>query len=189
MRPPIASQHGLLLVLVPAACRSLGCHRVVNYKEERLKDVLKNEYPRGVDVVYESGVRAAEGGRGEVRSRYGWQAGEGGKGVLGQELLRCAAKTTHLASLLPLPTTLHPVGGDMFDAAVNALAPRGRLLVIGMMSAYADGWAQRQYPGIAEKLLWKSATLQVGCRQHLSWQAACAGAADAWLVRCASSAH
>ena len=29
------------------------------------------------------------------------------------------------------------------------------------MSAYADGWAQRQYPGIAEKLLWKSATLQV----------------------------
>lgn len=35
----------------------------------------------------------------------------------------------------------------MFDVAVNALAPRGRLIVIGMMSQYADGWAARQYPG------------------------------------------
>ena len=24
---------------------------------------------------------------------------------------------------------------------------------------YAEGWEQRQYPGLAEKLLWKSATL------------------------------
>ena len=45
-----------------------------------LQSVLKAEFPRGVDVVYES------------------------------------------------------VGGDMFDTAVGALAKRGRLLVIGMMS-------------------------------------------------------
>lgn len=48
----------------------------------------------------------------------------------------------------------------MFDACVDALAPRGRLLTIGHMSQYADGWAKRPYPGLAEKLLWKSATLQ-----------------------------
>lgn len=34
--------------------KSLGCDRVVNYKEENLQDVLKKEYPNGIDVVYES---------------------------------------------------------------------------------------------------------------------------------------
>lgn len=48
-----------------------------------LQAVLKAEYPRGVDVVYES------------------------------------------------------VGGDMFSAAMAGLAPRGRLIIIGMMSAYS----------------------------------------------------
>ncbi|EFN55092.1 hypothetical protein CHLNCDRAFT_134990 [Chlorella variabilis] len=87
--------------------RSLGCHRVVNYRlGGGLKEVLKREYPQGVDLVWES------------------------------------------------------VGGEMFDACVDALAPRGRLLTIGHMSQYADGWAKRPYPGLAEKLLWKSATLQ-----------------------------
>jgi len=33
--------------------RELGCHRVVDYQAERLRDVLRNEYPKGVDVVYE----------------------------------------------------------------------------------------------------------------------------------------
>lgn len=34
--------------------KSLGCDRVVNYKRESLRDVLKAEYPKGVDVVFES---------------------------------------------------------------------------------------------------------------------------------------
>lgn len=34
--------------------RRLGCDRVVNYKKESLMSVLKKEYPRGVDCVYES---------------------------------------------------------------------------------------------------------------------------------------
>ena len=34
--------------------KSLGCDRPINYKQEDLKSVLKTEYPRGVDVVYES---------------------------------------------------------------------------------------------------------------------------------------
>ena len=47
--------------------------------------MLKREYPKGVDVVYES------------------------------------------------------VGGDMFATAVDALAPRGRLVIIGMMASYQVG--------------------------------------------------
>ncbi|MBZ0280688.1 MAG: zinc-binding dehydrogenase [Anaerolineae bacterium] len=34
--------------------KSLGCDRVVNYKKEDLGTVLKAEYPRGMDLVYES---------------------------------------------------------------------------------------------------------------------------------------
>uniref|UniRef100_A0A7R9V375 Enoyl reductase (ER) domain-containing protein n=1 Tax=Chlamydomonas euryale TaxID=1486919 RepID=A0A7R9V375_9CHLO len=64
-----------------AMLRRLGADRVVDYKSEDLKTVLRREYPRGVDVVYEG------------------------------------------------------VGGSMFDAALSGLADRGRLLVIGMMSA------------------------------------------------------
>lgn len=34
--------------------KALGCDRVVNYKQESLADVLASEYPRGVNLVYES---------------------------------------------------------------------------------------------------------------------------------------
>ncbi|KAJ7390945.1 Prostaglandin reductase 3 [Desmophyllum pertusum] len=34
--------------------KSLGCDRPVNYKTEKLDEVLKIEFPKGVDVVYES---------------------------------------------------------------------------------------------------------------------------------------
>lgn len=34
--------------------RGLGCHRPINYKKEDLRAVLQKEYPKGVDVVYES---------------------------------------------------------------------------------------------------------------------------------------
>mmetsp|Transcript_28821 Transcript_28821/g.73503 ORF Transcript_28821/g.73503 Transcript_28821/m.73503 type:complete len:670 (-) Transcript_28821:412-2421(-) len=93
----------------PAKCdlvQSLGADRVIDYKRESLKEVLKKEYPHGVDVVYEG------------------------------------------------------VGGDMFTASLNALAPRGRLIIIGMMSSYKDGWPVTALPpGLPEKLLWKSASL------------------------------
>lgn len=36
-----------------AFLKSIGCDRPVNYKEENLGEVLKKEYPKGVDVVYE----------------------------------------------------------------------------------------------------------------------------------------
>ncbi len=34
--------------------KELGCDRVINYKTENLEQVLKSEYPNGVDIVYES---------------------------------------------------------------------------------------------------------------------------------------
>lgn len=34
--------------------KTLGCDRVINYKQEDVGTVLKAEYPRGIDLVYES---------------------------------------------------------------------------------------------------------------------------------------
>ncbi|CAG2116073.1 unnamed protein product [Medioppia subpectinata] len=34
--------------------KELGCDRVINYKTENLSEVLRNEYPDGIDVVWES---------------------------------------------------------------------------------------------------------------------------------------
>ncbi|MFN8371532.1 MAG: zinc-binding dehydrogenase [Anaerolineae bacterium] len=34
--------------------RALGCDRPVNYKRENLRQVLKEEYPKGVNIVFES---------------------------------------------------------------------------------------------------------------------------------------
>jgi len=34
--------------------KSLGCDRVINYKEENVNKVLKNEYPNGINLVFES---------------------------------------------------------------------------------------------------------------------------------------
>ena len=32
----------------------MGCDRVINYKKEDFKAVMKKEYPRGVDIIFES---------------------------------------------------------------------------------------------------------------------------------------
>jgi NADPH-dependent curcumin reductase CurA len=37
-----------------AFLKHLGCDRPLNYKKERLGDVLRAEYPKGVDLIYES---------------------------------------------------------------------------------------------------------------------------------------
>jgi NADPH-dependent curcumin reductase CurA len=68
--------------------RSLGCDRAVVTSSEDLHAVLRAEFPKGVDVVYES------------------------------------------------------VGGATFDTCVANLATKGRLIIIGFISGYADqsGW-------------------------------------------------
>ncbi|KAF4143079.1 Zinc-binding dehydrogenase [Phytophthora infestans] len=62
------------------ALTKLGCDRVINYNKENVGDVLKKEYPNGVDIVFES------------------------------------------------------IGGDMFRAAVDNIAVRGRIIKIGFIS-------------------------------------------------------
>ncbi len=37
-----------------ALLRALGCHRVINYREENVKQVLRREYAEGIDLIYES---------------------------------------------------------------------------------------------------------------------------------------
>ena len=91
----------------------LGVDRVINYRKEKVRDVLRREFKQGVDVVYES------------------------------------------------------VGGEMFSDAMDALAPKGVCIIIGMMSQYTSGgsdaksaWVPSNHPGLPEKLLWKSASLR-----------------------------
>lgn len=91
-----------------AFLRSIGCDRPINYRAEPVEKVLKQEYPEGVDVVYES------------------------------------------------------VGGPMFDLAVDSLATKGRLLVIGFISGYQSptGLSPVKATALPAKLLKKSASLQ-----------------------------
>lgn len=37
-----------------ALLKSLGADRVIDYRKENVKEVLKKEYPKGIDVIYES---------------------------------------------------------------------------------------------------------------------------------------
>ena len=89
--------------------KSVGCDRVVNYKKEDLGKVLKKEYPKGVDIVYES------------------------------------------------------VGGELYKAALENLAIKGKLIVIGIISGYQSGEAfsksSIQTP-IESLLLQKSASVR-----------------------------
>ncbi|TMW57608.1 hypothetical protein Poli38472_003533 [Pythium oligandrum] len=91
--------------------RSIGCDRPINYRKENVFDVLRKEYPRGVDLVFES------------------------------------------------------VGGEMFEHAVNNLAVRGRLIVIGAIAGYEDSsaWKQKNAGGskpLPTKLLAKSTSVR-----------------------------
>eukprot|EP00884_Botryococcus_braunii_P008635 jgi/Botrbrau1/17773/Bobra.0127s0028.1 len=47
----------------------------------------------------------------------------------------------------------------MLKTCLGALAKKGRLIVIGMMSQYGSGWTPSQLTGVPEMLLFKSATV------------------------------
>ncbi|XP_039695476.1 prostaglandin reductase 3 isoform X1 [Pteropus medius] len=91
-----------------AFLKSVGCDRPINYNTEHINTVLKREYPKGVDVVYES------------------------------------------------------VGGTMFDLAVDALAVKGRLILIGFISGYQTptGLSPIKAETLPARLLKKSASIQ-----------------------------
>lgn len=88
--------------------KSIGCDRPINYAAEDLAETLRREYPRGVDVVYES------------------------------------------------------VGGSVLQVAVNSLANRGRLIVIGFISGYqtASGIPAFRGATLPAKLLQRSASIR-----------------------------
>jgi hypothetical protein len=88
--------------------RELGCDRVVNYRDETLRDVLEDEYRDGLDLV------------------------------------------------------LDGVGGDFFDACLEQLAPRGRLVSLGYFSEYASEPEAVKQRRVYHRLMWKSASV-LGC--------------------------
>ncbi|KAK7887141.1 hypothetical protein WMY93_026762 [Mugilogobius chulae] len=88
--------------------KSIGCDRPINYKVENLGETLRKEYPKGIDVVYES------------------------------------------------------VGGSTLELAVNCLAKKGRLIVIGFISGYQSASGIPAFKGttLPVKLLQKSASMR-----------------------------
>jgi hypothetical protein len=86
--------------------KSIGCERPINYKTESLSSVLKSEYPKGIDIVFES------------------------------------------------------VGGKQYDTALNALAVKGRMIVIGAISEYESGPQEVTRVRDSYKLLSKSASIR-----------------------------
>lgn len=115
-----------------AFLKSLGCDRTINYNVENVGAVLKQEYPKGVDVVYES------------------------------------------------------VGGAMFDLAVNALAVKGRLIIIGFLSGYQTptGLLPVEAETLPAKLLRKSASVHGFFLNH--YPSKFSKAMDQLLRMCAS---
>jgi NADPH-dependent curcumin reductase CurA len=89
-----------------ALLQSLGADRVVNYRRENLADVLAREYPRGIDIAYDS------------------------------------------------------VGGEIFDAFLEHLAMRGRLVISGHTSDFDKAIENVAQPRIYRKLYWKSASVR-----------------------------
>jgi NADPH-dependent curcumin reductase CurA len=86
--------------------RELGVDRVVNYRSENLREVLATEYPRGIDIAYDS------------------------------------------------------AGGEIFDAFLDHLAMRGRLVISGHTSDFDRPVEPVLQPRIYRKLYWKSASVR-----------------------------
>ena len=86
--------------------KELGCDRVINYRTENLNQVLKQEYPNGVNLVFDC------------------------------------------------------VGREVFDICVDNLAIRGRLVVVGFISEYANNFERVTQPRIYHKLFWKAASVR-----------------------------
>ncbi len=111
-----------------ALLKSVGCDRVVNYKHESLRAVLESEYPKGVDIVFES------------------------------------------------------VGGELFDVALDHLAPFGRLITLGFITEYKAAAPERVHrPRIYYKLLAKNASVR-GFNLNLHFGRPALAEHLAWLV-------
>ncbi|MCC5600349.1 zinc-binding dehydrogenase [Nostoc favosum] len=86
--------------------KELGCDRIINYRTENLNQVLKQEYPNGINLIFEC------------------------------------------------------VGKAVFDTCVENLAVRGRLVVVGFISEYANHVEQITQSRIYHQLFWKAASVR-----------------------------
>ncbi|MEH1944367.1 MAG: zinc-binding dehydrogenase [Nostoc sp.] len=86
--------------------RELGCDRIINYRTENLNQVLKQEYPNGINLIFEC------------------------------------------------------VGKAVFDTCVENLAVRGRLVVVGFISEYANNVEQITQSRLYHQLFWKAASVR-----------------------------
>jgi prostaglandin reductase 3 len=122
----------------------LGCDRAINYKKESLATVLRTEYPKGYDALGHHSLSLTH----TTRTTF----------------VRLADRRVWPASI---DVVYESVGGEFFDTCVNALAIKGRLVVIGMISGYVDGtaWSASTTAGkagasLSAKLLAKSASIR-----------------------------
>lgn len=139
--------------------------------------MLKAEYPGGIDVIYESvgGQVGTTAATGHVPARHSIIVLQGDTSAGDREtrlsrhsqpakcnrFKRCPSPPTMCRLLRPVltpstprlpPHAAHPcLIRQMFDLCVDALADRGTLVVIGMMSAYSSGWQRSAHEGLAEK--------------------------------------
>lgn len=88
------------------ALRTLGVDRVIDTSVENLREVLTREYPKGIDLAYDT------------------------------------------------------VGGEVFDAFVDHVAHRGRVIISGHTSDFDKPIEDVAQPRIYRKLYWKSATVR-----------------------------
>ncbi|MBT5239449.1 MAG: zinc-binding dehydrogenase [Rhodospirillaceae bacterium] len=95
-----------------ARLTEIGCDRTINYRDEDVDEVLKREYPKGIDIAYDS------------------------------------------------------VGGVIFDAFVNNLAVKGRLVISGYTSEVGKPWEQVTSPRIYQKLYFRSASVRAFINPH-----------------------
>ena len=92
--------------------RELGCDRIINYRTQNLNQVLKQEYPNGINLIFES------------------------------------------------------VGKAVFDTCIDNLAVRGRLVVVGFISEYANNVEQITQQRIYHQLFWKAASVRCFLMPH-----------------------
>ncbi len=86
--------------------QELGCDRIINYRTENLSQILPQEYPQGINLIFEC------------------------------------------------------VGKQVFDTCVENLAIRGRLVVVGFISEYAQHPELISHPRIYQQLFWKAASVR-----------------------------
>jgi NADPH-dependent curcumin reductase CurA len=93
---------------------NLECDRIINHRVETLDTVLQQEYPNGINLVFDC------------------------------------------------------IGKQVFDTCINHLAIRGRLVVVGFISEYANDLEYVTQPRIYQKLFWKSASVRGFLMPHFS---------------------